>query len=185
MSAIRKAQLHRACSLLAALTLVACSSDGSRDPLAPMRVAESSTTPSRGEAGRAAVPFKGTIVATETNAIDFETLISHTHIVGSGTATQIGRYRLVSELVIDLNTLSGVQQAVFTAANGDKLTATVIAQGTETVPGVTITTLEIGTITGGTGRFAGATGSYVMRRVLSEETGASSGEFTGTLNLAH
>ncbi len=41
------------------------------------------------------------------------------------------------------------------------------------------------TITGGTGRFEGATGSFTGVRLLNEATGVSSRSFTGTITLAH
>jgi hypothetical protein len=38
---------------------------------------------------------------------------------------------------------------------------------------------------GGTGRFAGATGSLTVERVLIQATGVSSGSFNGTISWAH
>ena len=40
-------------------------------------------------------------------------------------------------------------------------------------------------ITGGTGRFAGATGTVVVNRSLDLLTGVTSGTFTGTIDLGH
>ena len=90
---------------------------------------------------------------------------------------------MVNDLTLDLATFTGTARSTLTAANGDVLTTTVATQG---IPngGGTINTLESATITGGTGRFAGATGSYVLTRVLIEATGASSGSFDGTITPA-
>ena len=44
---------------------------------------------------------------------------------------------------------------------------------------------ETQTITGGTGRFAGVTGTVVVNRSLDLVTGVTSGTFTGTINLSH
>jgi hypothetical protein len=41
------------------------------------------------------------------------------------------------------------------------------------------------TITGGTGRFAGATGSFTIQRHLNVITLVTSGTFEGTILLAH
>jgi hypothetical protein len=39
------------------------------------------------------------------------------------------------------------------------------------------------TITGGTGRFAGATGSFTVERLVNLGTGASSGSFVGKIAI--
>jgi hypothetical protein len=41
---------------------------------------------------------------------------------------------------------------------------------------------EVMTITGGTGRFADATGSFTLERVINLSTGVSSGSFSGTIS---
>ena len=57
------------------------------------------------------------------------------------------------------------------------------AQGTPSNGGLTLSTLESATITGGTGRFAGATGTFILRRVIDQVTHLSSGSFVGTISL--
>ena len=71
--------------------------------------------------------------------------------------------------------------ATFTAANGDTLTATIAGLGTRTSP-TTLSIVEVYTITGGTGRFADATGSFTLNSTLDQLTGASSGAFSGTVD---
>ena len=44
-----------------------------------------------------------------------------------------------------------------------------------------ITIVEMYTITGGTGRFAGATGNFTVERVLNQATGVSSGTIIGNI----
>lgn len=69
------------------------------------------------------------------------------------------------------------------AANGDSLFAESSGQATETgTPGV-VTIVENHTITGGTGRFAGASGSYTVERVLNQAMGVTSGTSSGTIVL--
>jgi hypothetical protein len=70
----------------------------------------------------------------------------------------------------------------FTAANGDTLTADYTENITPTdVPGV-FSDVITATITGGTGRFAGATGSFVSDRVADHVTGIVSDSFEGTIS---
>ena len=52
-------------------------------------------------------------------------------------------------------------------------------------PGSLAAIVETDTITGGTGRFAGATGSFTVERLLDQATGISSGSFTGGIVLDH
>jgi hypothetical protein len=44
--------------------------------------------------------------------------------------------------------------------------------------------VETATITGGTGRFAGATGNYNIRCVVNPALGVASGSFEGMITLA-
>ena len=77
--------------------------------------------------------------------------------------------------------LSSRGAATFTAANGDTMTATVAGQATRTSP-TTLSIVEHYTITGGTGRFADATGSFDLESTLEQTTGASSGTFSGAID---
>jgi hypothetical protein len=55
--------------------------------------------------------------------------------------------------------------------------------GTPTdVPGVVLI-VDTFTITGGTGRFAGASGNVIVERVLNQATGVSSGTISGIIIL--
>jgi hypothetical protein len=69
----------------------------------------------------------------------------------------------------------------FTAANGDALTATVLGQATRTGP-TTLSIVDAYTITGGTGRFADATGSFTLHSTVDGTTGVSSGTFSGAID---
>jgi hypothetical protein len=62
------------------------------------------------------------------------------------------------------------------------LTATVDGQGTPTTtPGV-VSIVEVYTITGGTGRFADATGGFTLESTLEQTTGVSTGTFSGAID---
>ena len=84
-------------------------------------------------------------------------------------------------MVINIPTLSSSGTARFTAANGDILLATVAGQATRTSP-TTLSIVEVYTITGGTGRFADATGNFTLNSTLDQVTGLSSGTFSGAID---
>jgi len=127
----------------------------------------------------AETPFKGTFSAVETDQLAFPILSVNRE--GTGTATYLGKYTEHATFQVDVRFGSATGTATFTAANGDTLTATVVGQGTVTGP-TTRSIVEVYTITGGTGRFAGATGTFTLRRTLDVTTGVSSGTFSGTID---
>jgi hypothetical protein len=101
----------------------------------------------------------------------------------TGKASHLGKFTLDIEAILNFATHAAVGSYEFTAANGDTLTATFTGQSSPTAtPGV-IYIEEIATITGGTGRFAGATGSFVCERLLDAATLTSTGSFDGTIRL--
>ena len=127
----------------------------------------------------AETPFKGRVNAVETGTVAFPTLFLDRE--GTGTATYLGRYTEHVTMVIDIPTLSSTGAATFTAANGDTLLATVAGQAIRTSP-TTLSIVEVYTITGGTGRFADATGSFTLKSTLDQTTGASSGTLSGGID---
>jgi hypothetical protein len=130
-----------------------------------------------------ALPFRGTESASHTSSYDPQTNTAHIHLVGTGTATHLGRYTVVSDIVVSAMTLAGTERITLTAANGDVLTAEATVQGMPSGDGVTLNALSSATITGGTGRFAGATGSFTLGRVNLAPDRFSSGSFDGTIRF--
>ena len=130
-------------------------------------------------AAAAETPFKGTVNADET-VVPSPPTASLTRD-GTGTATYLGRYTEHIVMTIHLPTLSSTGTATFTAANGDTLTATVLGQATRTGP-TTLSIREDYTITGGTGRFADATGNFTLRSTVDQITGISTGTFSGSID---
>jgi hypothetical protein len=132
-----------------------------------------------GSAIAAETPFKGTVNAVETGTVVFPTRFLDRE--GTGTATYLGRYTEHVVMQINLPTMSSTGTATFTAANGDTLSASVVGQATRTGP-TTLSIVEVYTITGGTGRFADATGSFTLKSTVDQVTGVSSGTFSGAID---
>jgi hypothetical protein len=127
----------------------------------------------------AETPFKGTVNAVETSQVVFP--IASVTRDGGGTATYLGKYTEHITMQINIPTRHGIGAATFTAANGDTLTASVDGQATPTSPGV-LSIVEVYSITGGTGRFASATGTFTLESTLTQATGVSSGAFSGAID---
>ena len=126
------------------------------------------------------VPFKGSLSGTVT-VTPLTPPMASVLIEATGVATQLGRFTLEVPHTVNqaLRVASGTY--VFTAANGDTLTASFTGQATLVSPGV-LTTSEIATITGGTGRFAGATGSFTAERTFIVASGQTTGSFQGWIS---
>ena len=127
----------------------------------------------------AETPFKGTASAVETGTVIFP--IRSIVREGTGTATYLGTYTSQAAMQINVLTLHGTGLATFTAANGDTLSTSVDGQATRTGP-TQLSTVEVYTITGGTGRFANATGTFTLDNTVEQTTGVSSGTFSGALD---
>ncbi len=128
-------------------------------------------------AAPAQVPFKGSWHATESYRVEPPTL--YVNGSGTGNATQLGQFTVSYAVVVDLVTTSGPASAHFVAANGDSIFAEGLGQATETGTPNVNQIVERYTITGGTGRFAGASGSFTVERLVNLATGATSGAFDG------
>jgi hypothetical protein len=130
------------------------------------------------------VPFHGSLAGVElTISANPPIVILSDSLTGS--ATLLGRFTLVyPPHEVNLVTMSGTGSFFFTGANGDMVsgTSTGTASPTDT-PGV-FDVEEAATITGGTGRFAGATGGFTVERVVDTTVipFTTSGSFDGTIS---
>ena len=108
---------------------------------------------------RSLVPFKASDSGSAT-VVGGSSSVVHTVDIGSGHGTHLGRYTLVGSETVDLAS-GAITNGLFTitAANGDTVTG--IYSG-EALPGLTGYVVS-GPVTGGTGRFAGASGFLVWR----------------------
>jgi hypothetical protein len=129
------------------------------------------------------IPFKGTIQeAVETHTVELPYM--YVNGQGSGNATHLGLYTYSFQAKVRLPERIGEGlTATFTAANGDILYADGSGSGAPSgTPGYNLIK-ENFTITGGTERFAGATGSFYVERLINTDTKASTGWFEGTIVL--
>ena len=125
------------------------------------------------------VPFEG----------DLDGIVTHTpldpahdsvDVDATGNATHLGQFELDIPHVVDHTNGTAIGSYEFTAANGDSVFADFIGQATPTsTPGV-LYIVETAIITGGTGRFAGASGSFVCERLFDRIAGTTIGSFEGT-----
>lgn len=125
--------------------------------------------------------LKGSLQDTETQQVVFPTIFVYG--TGSGNATQLGLYTISYHAQLNIPTLSATTSATLVAADGSSLFGEGTGQGTPTAtPGI-VSIVETYTITGGTGRFAGASGNFTVERVINRATLLSSGTISGTILL--
>jgi hypothetical protein len=138
----------------------------------------------RPAAARDQVPFKGSVEATVVERTFIPGNPPHVFIrlEGTGHASHLGQFTFIAPHFI--NPATGAVQGTyeFTAANGDMLFADFTAHATP-IAGTTLMVVEdSATITGGTGRFAGATGGFTAERVVDTAAGTTEGSFEGTVS---
>ena len=126
------------------------------------------------------VPFRGSMSGTAT-ITPLDPPIVAVLLETSGTASKLGRFTLEAPHIVNQATRMAVGTYVFTAADGSTLTATLAGTATLVAPGV-LAISETATITGGTGRFAGATGSFSTDRTFFPGTGETHGSFEGWIS---
>ena len=144
-------------------------------PLLLLAVGAFSAVPVRAEV---LVPFKGAWTGV-TVAADFSNFpVVGVLSEGGGTLAHLGRYRMVSPHTSNVFTGETIGEQIFTAANGDTLTAHCEGFPVPEPDGSSVVgTLEC-TFTSGTGRFAGATGGYEFSFVAVLRTDGGPGYAT-------
>ena len=129
------------------------------------------------------VPFKGSLQGQETDIPQGGPPPTTLIVDGSATgiATHVGQFAFTYQLTVTLATATATGSGHLIAANGDSIYTTIAGTLEMTpTPGVASIT-EINTITGGTGRFAGAQGSFTVERLINLATGFTSGSFHGSI----
>ena len=121
--------------------------------------------------------IKGTMQSNETYSTAFHTLFVTAN--GAGEATELGRFTASYQMEANLMDMSVIAAISFAGANGDGLQANAVGQAIEDrTPGM-FKVVEIYTVTGGTGRFNGASGTLTLNRLLSFSAGVASSTFEG------
>lgn len=140
-----------------------------------------STTLAAPAAAEKEFALKGSFSATETQQV--APPIAYVDATGVGNATHFGLFTYHLQAELFLPTLTATASATLTAANRDMIFGEGSGQGTPTgMPGI-VSIVETYTITGGTGRFEGATGNFTVERLIDRATLTSSGSIRGTIVL--
>lgn len=126
--------------------------------------------------------FNGTLQSKETYSTVFPTLYVTAN--GSGESTPLGPFTVSYHVERNLLDFSETESVHFAGTNGDSLQAKGVGQALEDrTPGM-FNVVEIYTITGGTGRFAGASGTFTLKRLVSITAGISSSAFEGYILIS-
>jgi hypothetical protein len=129
------------------------------------------------------VPFKGSLQGHETGTPGGGPPPTTVNVDGSATgiATHVGQFSFTYQLTVTLANGTSTGSAQLIAANGDSIFTTFAGSSEPTAAPDVLSITEINTITGGTGRFAGAQGSFTVERLLTQSTGFTSGSLHGTI----
>jgi hypothetical protein len=128
------------------------------------------------------VPFKGSFEGDVT-VTPLAPPYVMVDVEATGEATHLGKFTLDIPHVVNRAKGTAVGSYEFTAANGDTLSAKFTGTATPTATLGVLYIEETATITGGTGRFAGATGSFSVERSYDTVAGTTSGSFEGTITV--
>jgi len=162
---------------------IGCS--GSASPTGPTAVASTgasaTSSPFAGSAGADhQVPFKGTMQGTDTDSNPTDHSIDVT-TDGTGNATHLGQFSFRQVVTVSF-TGTDAGKSHWVAANRDSFDTTITGSGHPTDTPGEFSITETHTITGGTGRFAGAHRSFTVTRVASGITFTTSGSYDGTIS---
>jgi len=125
------------------------------------------------------VPFKGAMQGHDTDLGTTSTTVT-VLTMGTGIGTHLGQFSFTQTIMVDITNGHDTGSAQWFAANGDSISTTITGSGEAIEPGLFSIT-EVHTITGGTGRFAGAQGSFTVKRLASGVTFLTSGSYDGTI----
>jgi len=163
-----------ACGVFSLVILSACSG-----PAVPTGASPAAAGAGTSVQGTATAPFKGSFEGTQTATPGTPPLVT-VAMQATGTGTLVGRFQIALPHTVNVATASASGIATIIAADGSRIVASFTGQAQV---GPIVTIVEQATVTGGTGRFAGASGSFTIHRTFVPATGKTSGTFEGTLQL--
>ena len=135
------------------------------------------------------IRINGTIAGSESDAA-FPNPAEGFYVNGSVTSTdtELGPFTMFYSVIVDFafnGTPPGAPGAsslvVGDAANGDSIVTCSIGNNPGSCANGDLHLVETNTIVGGTGRYAGARGSFTLDRCLNLVTGETSGTISGTI----
>lgn len=125
--------------------------------------------------------LKGSLEASQTVQVVFPT--AYINLTGTGVASHVGLFTFQLQAELNIPTATGAGTSRLVAADGSTLFMEGSGHGTPTDVHGVVMIVDTFTITGGTGRFAGASGNLIVERVLNQATGVSSGTISGIILL--
>jgi hypothetical protein len=128
----------------------------------------------------ALVPFKGSFDGDVTVVPAPPSLFAT--VDATGHATHLGQFTLKIPHLVNPGNGTAHGFYTFTAADGDEVFAEFWGNATTTDVFGVLSIVETATITGGTGRFAGATGSFTTERLYDRIAGTTEGTFAGSVS---
>jgi hypothetical protein len=145
-------------------------------PMAAMLLTAALAIPA---AAQKQVPFKGSMQGNDQDIGSTDTTFT-VRTTATGIGSHIGQFSFVQTWTVDdMNQITGSAQ--WTAANGDTFNTTLTGLGEPTDTPELFRITETHVITGGTGRFAGVRGVFVMERFANGATFVTSGSFHGNI----
>lgn len=159
-------------------------------PLAPVDTLSTGPQMNLGSAGvTVSVPFQGRAEGLHMSRTPVQPPVFADVFELTGQATQLGQFTLIIEAVVNFGSfpVTGTGTLTFTAANGDRVVAHATGASRLLRPGLVLIT-ETATIDpeASTGRFAGATGTFILQRQADAATGVTGvtrGSFEGSISL--
>ena len=151
--------------------LTGCSAPTAPSSGAPAGLAGTNAAPS--------VPFKGSFDGTQTVTPGTPPFVT-VQMRAEGEGSHVGRFEIALPHTVNFATATATGICTIVAADGSTLVASFTGRAQV---GPIVSIVEQATMTGGTGRFADASGTFTIRRTFNPATGQTSGEFEGTLTL--
>lgn len=170
----------------------ACGGQGLDVPSSPSALVPGLGTGTAVSGERAAsLPFRGSFDLTSSAAVNCPPTCPPTTLTitgrQNGNGTHLGNFTAHTIDIVNMPTTQATGTLSLTAANGDQLFATTAGAEDQFIPPNVSHVTQTATITGGTGRFAGATGTFTVEHTSTIDfaagTAIGSGSFDGYINL--